>query len=453
MKTKKNMKKWFVKNKSTILQWAFSAFIFCGVFVYGFSLASLFFLLSAVLLAPIPPVRKALKERNVGTTAIIVLSVVLFVVGSLVSSEQKQEEPSDSETREKITTSLTLESDEKTEERVSVESEKITEQRTEEKKTTETSSEEKKTSERVTEEKEETSGSLPPASQTHSAIPAYSGEIFVVLNDNIPSFSVEELTTTAYEKYSNLDSLGRCGVALASCGKEIMPADGEKRGSISHIYPSGWVQAKYDGISGGYLYNRCHLLGWQLSAENDNKKNLITGTRSFNVDGMLPFENMIADYIKETGNHVAYRVTPVYDGNNLVAKGVRMEAYSVEDRGDGICFHIFVYNVQEGITIDYATGNSSKTSVPTVNTPPTTTAAPTTTSKAPVTTAPPTTTAPIVTTFPVQTATYVLNTNTKKIHKPSCRHVSSIKDVNRQSFSGDLSSLYAQGYENCKTCF
>lgn len=195
-----------------------------------------------------------------------------------------------------------------------------------------------------------------------SAIEAYTGTAYVVINDNIPSFRAEELTTKGYEKYSDLDNLGRCGVALASCGKEIMPKEGEKRGSISSVTPSGWVQAKYQGVSGGYLYNRCHLIGWQLSAENANKKNLLTGTRYMNTEGMLVFENMVADYIKETGNHVAYRITPIYEGDNLVASGVQMEAYSIEDDGEGICFNVYCYNVQPGITIDYATGKSSQTS-------------------------------------------------------------------------------------------
>ena len=195
-----------------------------------------------------------------------------------------------------------------------------------------------------------------------SAIEAYTGAAYVVINDNIPLFRAEELTTKGYEKYSDLDNLGRCGVALASCGKEIMPKEGEKRESISSVTPSGWVQAKYQGVSGGYLYNRCHLIGWQLSAENANKKNLLTGTRYMNTEGMLVFENMVADYIKETGNHVAYRITPIYEGDNLVASGVQMEAYSIEDDGEGICFNVYCYNVQPGITIDYATGKSSQTS-------------------------------------------------------------------------------------------
>lgn len=198
-----------------------------------------------------------------------------------------------------------------------------------------------------------------------SSIPAYSGNAFVVINNNVPNFSVNELKSTGYETYSELDSLGRTGVALASVGKDTMPNPDEERGSISSIKPTGWVQAKYSGISGGYLYNRCHLIGWQLSAENANKKNLLTGTRYFNTSGMLPFENMVADYIKETGNHVAYRITPIYDGNNLLASGVQMEAYSVEDGGEGICFNVYCYNVQPGITINYATGASSGSSADT----------------------------------------------------------------------------------------
>lgn len=201
-------------------------------------------------------------------------------------------------------------------------------------------------------------------------LPEYTGIPYTIVNDNQPNFSSDELTTTAYERYSNLDSLGRCGKAIASCGREIMPGINEERGSISNIKPSGWKQASYKGISGGYLWNRCHLIGWQLSAENANRQNLITGTRYMNVDGMLTFENMIADYIKETNNHVAYRVTPIFIGNNLVCSGVQMEAYSIEDGGDGICFNVYCYNVQPNITINYATGESNgpkeETASPTV---------------------------------------------------------------------------------------
>ncbi len=190
--------------------------------------------------------------------------------------------------------------------------------------------------------------------------PPNAENIFIQVNNNVPVFSEQELTTTAYEYYSELDSLGRCGVVIASLGKETMPAEDEERGSISSVKPSGWVQAKYDTalVSGGYLWNRSHLIGWQLSAENANVKNLITGTRYFNVEGMLPFENMVADYIKEYDNHVAYRVTPDFKGNNLVCSGVYIEAYSIEDNGEGIMFNVYVYNIQPGIEINYATGES-----------------------------------------------------------------------------------------------
>ena len=175
-------------------------------------------------------------------------------------------------------------------------------------------------------------------------------------NDNNPYFKEEEYTTDSFEKYSELDSLGRCGVAYANISKELMPT--EKRGSIGSIKPSGWHTIKYDHIDGKYLYNRCHLIGYQLTGENANEKNLITCTRSMNTKGMLQFENMVTKYIKDTGNHVLYRVTPVFEGNNLVATGVEMEAYSVEDNGKGIKFNVFVYNIEDGIIIDYKTGDS-----------------------------------------------------------------------------------------------
>lgn len=188
-------------------------------------------------------------------------------------------------------------------------------------------------------------------------IPEYSGEPYVVINDNIPGFSETEITVQSFEQYNELDSLGRCGTAIASIGRDLMPT--EERGSIGQVKPTGWHTVKYDNVDGKYLYNRCHLIGYQLTAENANQLNLITGTRYMNVDGMLPFENMVADYIKETGHHVLYRVTPVFDGDNLLASGVQMEALSVEDNGEGISYNVFVYNVQPGINIDYVTGESS----------------------------------------------------------------------------------------------
>jgi DNA-entry nuclease len=196
------------------------------------------------------------------------------------------------------------------------------------------------------------------AGNTYSldSIPDYSVSPYVTVNDNQPYFSDTDLTTTSFETYSELDGLGRCGVAYVSVSTDTMPT--KERGSIGQIKPTGWHTVKYDCVDGKYLYNRCHLIGYQLTAENANKKNLITGTRYLNVDGMLPFENMVADYIKETDNHVLYRVTPIFDGDNLVASGVLMEAESVEDKGEGICFCVFCYNVQPDVAIDYATGES-----------------------------------------------------------------------------------------------
>lgn len=187
-------------------------------------------------------------------------------------------------------------------------------------------------------------------------IPEYSGKPYIVINGNEPNFSKSDFKSESFETYSDLDELGRCQVAYANIGEDLMPT--EERGSISEVKPTGWINEKYDIVEGKYLYNRCHLIGYQLTGENANKKNLITGTRYLNVTGMLPFENQVADYIKETKNHVLYRVTPIFDGDNLVASGVLMEAESVEDNGEEISFCVYVYNVQPGIAIDYATGES-----------------------------------------------------------------------------------------------
>lgn len=187
-------------------------------------------------------------------------------------------------------------------------------------------------------------------------VPEFSGEAYVVINKNQPEFTQSDHTVVAYEYYSPLDILGRCGYGMACLGQELMPT--EDRGAIGMIKPSGWHTVKYDFVDGKYLYNRCHLIGFQLAGENANEQNLITGTRYMNTEGMLPFENMVADYITETGNHVLYRVTPVYDGDNLLARGVQIEALSIEDNGKGICFNIYCYNAQPGVSINYATGDS-----------------------------------------------------------------------------------------------
>ncbi len=190
-----------------------------------------------------------------------------------------------------------------------------------------------------------------------SNIPQYSGKSYVVLNDNKPNFTDEDYLKGSFEEYSELDALGRCGVAYANVSVDTMPTS--ERGSIGQIKPSGWHTVKYDIVSGKYLYNRCHLIGYQLTGENANPKNLITCTRSMNTEGMLEFENQVADYIKETNNHVLYRVTPIFEENNLVASGVQIEASSVEDKCGDICFNVYVYNVQDGIEINYSNGDSN----------------------------------------------------------------------------------------------
>mgnify|MGYP002707824240 FL=1 len=251
-------------------------------------------------------------------------------------------------------------------------------------------------------------------------IPAYAGNSFVILDDNKPAFSKKDRERTdAFETYSDLDELGRCGVAYANICKELMPT--EERGAIGMVKPTGWHTVKYDNVEGKYLYNRCHLIGYQLAGENANEKNLITGTRYLNVTGMLKFENLVADYVNETNHHVLYRVTPVFEGDNLVASGVEMEAYSVEDKGEGVSFHVFLYNVQPGITIDYATGESwlddSKT-----------------------------------TEDNEKTLNYVLNTNTHKFHKGNCESVRDIAGSNKEVYTGNREDLINMGYEPCKRC-
>ena len=274
-------------------------------------------------------------------------------------------------------------------------------------------------------------------------IPAFSGNPYVAINDNIPSFSSKEITTRSYENYSALDSLGRCSVVIACLGEDIMPT--EERGSIGQVKPSGWQTVKYDFVDGKYLYNRCHLIGFQLSGENANTKNLITGTRYMNVQGMLPFENMVADYIKETNNHVMYRVTPVFKGDELVARGVQIEAYSVEDEGDGICFNVYCYNVQPGVEIDYLTGKSALAAVA----PETTQATEATVQATVEQTASQTEQEQNVA---VATKDFVLNTNTKKYHEPWCGHINKMSDKNRQDYNGTAEELASWGYVPCKSC-
>ena len=269
---------------------------------------------------------------------------------------------------------------------------------------------------------------------TLSDVPAFSGSPYYVVNNNEPFFyEGDKKLTEAFEEYAPLDNLGRCGVTVANVCKELMPT--EARGDISSVYPSGWKlngksnNNQYDTklVDGGRIYNRCHLIGFQLAGENANKLNLITGTRYMNVTGMLPFENMVADYVKETGNHVLLRVTPMYEGNDLVARGVLMEAWSVEDEGDGVCYNVFCYNVQPGIEINYATGenwlaetgNNNNDNDNDNNTTKT---------------------------------TYILNTNSKKFHKESCKNAESISEKNKEVYNGTREDLIEDGYSPCGVC-
>lgn len=249
----------------------------------------------------------------------------------------------------------------------------------------------------------------------YSEIPEYSGTPYIEINGNEPLFTESDMTVRAFEEYSDLDFLGRCGVCFANVCRKLMPT--AERESISSVKPTGWQSVMYDFVDCRSLYNRCHLIGYQLSGENANEKNLITGTRYLNTMGMLPFENMVADYVKETENHVLYRVTPVFVDDELVARGVLMEGYSVEDGGEGISYFVFCYNVQPGVIIDYKTGDSREDPKPN----------------------------DVV-------KNYVLNTNSHKFHRSDCTGISDMKESARQNYKGTRENLIAQGYAPCGKC-
>ena len=268
----------------------------------------------------------------------------------------------------------------------------------------------------------------------------YTRKAFEYVNNNVPAFSDAEFTTEAFENYSEMDKLGRCGVAYANICTELMPT--EEREGIGMIKPSGWQTVKYQGlVEGNYLYNRCHLIGFQLAGENANERNLITGTRYMNVDGMLPFENQVADFVKNTGYHVLYRVTPVFDGNELVARGVQMEAKSVEEKGAGLSFNVFVYNVQPGVIIDYSNGNSRLDE----NYDPIKAEQETKVNE----------TALNETSSDLESSTdvrYVLNVNSNKFHYPSCKSIKRMKKENRVDTSLSREILIERGFSPCGSC-
>lgn len=245
-----------------------------------------------------------------------------------------------------------------------------------------------------------------------SDVPYYTNEPYFVLRGNTPPVK-SEATERSFETYGELDTLGRCTSCIACVGKDLMPT--EERGDISSVKPTGWHSVNYEGV--GSLYNRCHLIGFQLTGENANRQNLITGTRYMNVTGMLPFENMIADFVKETGMHVIYRVTPVFIGDELLSRGVILEAYSCEDDGDGVCFCVFVYNVQPGIELEYSDGTSYKEGEK-----------------------------------PAESGTYIINTSSKKFHLPTCKNAESISEYNKQRFTGKRKELIDNGYSPCGFC-
>ena len=289
-----------------------------------------------------------------------------------------------------------------------------------------------------------------------SSIPEYSGNPSVEVNGNVPAFTESDRRRSAFEEYSPLDKRGRCGVAFALVGEETMPT--EPRGQIGNIRPSGWQLDKYSWVDQKYLYNRCHLIGWQLAGENDNELNLITGTRSMNTQGMLPYENKIASYIRDTGNHVLYRVTPVFEGKNLVASGVLMEAESVEDRGTGVQFCVWCYNVEPGVCIDYATGKSvADGSIQDAEDadgsagedgdgPPSSASRP----SAPA--------AQAANDIPEElraneaSATYVFNANSRKFHVPDCPSVADMSARNKLYFGGTRDQAIELGYDPCGYC-
>ena len=286
-------------------------------------------------------------------------------------------------------------------------------------------------------------------------IPAYSGQAAIEINQNVPGFTESDYTTEAFEQYSPLDGLGRCGIAYACVGEEIMPT--EERGAIGMVKPSGWHTVKYDFVDGKYLYNRCHLIAYMLSGENANTENLITGTRYMNTEGMLPYENQVADYVHDTGNHVLYRVTPLYEGDNLVASGVEIEAYSVEDKGKSLSFHVYCYNVQPGVTIDYATGDSALAEdLATENVQETaqetSVADGKQSSENAVAAVQEETSAEQDGGHAKEEQDYVLNKNTKKFHYPWCSGADDIKKKNRKDFTGTREEVISQGYVPCKRC-
>ncbi len=412
-----------MKTAFTILRWVATGFFFLMLLATGFHYSSLFLLGAIGLVFPLPAADKLRNKLKIKPLIGMLLAGILFFTAILTAPTPKppSSDPffpqyTDAEQSSNATagTDVPLSSSDTSDQNSNA---------------TDNSQHTSPVTTEPNPSEEEN-----PETTDLSKLPAYSGAPYVTVNNNIPRFSKDQLTTYSYESYSTLDSLGRCGICIASIGKDLMPT--ENRGDIGSVKPTGWQSIKYDHIEGKYLYNRCHLIGYQLSGENANEKNLITGTRYLNTEGMLPFENMIADYVKETGNHVALRVTPFFEGTNLVASGVQMEAYSIEDNGEGICFNVYCYNVQPGVTINYADGTSRIKFDQNSNQTESTDTADTTTSSQP----------------DQENFTYVLNTKSKKFHYPSCASAKKISPENYAKTSESRESLTSKGYRPCGNC-
>ncbi len=473
-----------MKTVSIVIQWIFALFILIFITVSKTHYSSLFFVAAAVLMMPIPAIRNKLSELGLKNWLLVLIAIVLSFVGILATPTTPNDSTEEISNTESSSTadnqSLTVSTDDnsiiedstsiiviippsssnttqeisiETESSIATESSIEIENSTEIESSTEIENSEPESSEPERPELPQQGVNESNPKFNIENVPKYSGFPYYIVNNNEPTFSKNELTTESYEYYSELDSLGRCGIVIASIGKDIMPT--EERGSIGSIKPSGWHTVKYDIVDGKYLYNRCHLIGYQLTGENANTKNLITGTRYLNIDGMLPFENMVADYIIETNNHVAYRVTPIFENDNMLASGVQIEAYSIEDQGDGICFNVFCYNVQPGIEINYADGSSkliidenqsSEENESSEQQEPVKSEEISEESSNEVSSdsqdEP----------SESEKITYVLNTNTHKFHEPNCRHVKTIKEKNYEETTKTREEVIEDGYDPCGTC-
>ena len=447
-----------------IFNWIFSVFCISSLMAYGVTIPSILMTILGIASLPIEAIRNIWKKLPAYKILRQVIIFILFTAFCCMmptnNTDTEIVDNSNNIVLEETENIVEPEIIEETVEPIIIE-EPIIEQ-------TETKEPEPvKETEQVEEQKVVQTKPSTEVTLSVASIPEYSGSPYVTINDNVPQFLETDMSTTSYEYYSDLDNLGRCGVVYACIGRDIMPT--EERGEIGQVKPSGWHTVKYpDIIKDLYLYNRCHLIGYQLAGENANTKNLITGTRYMNVDGMLPFENKIADYVQETGNHVMFRVSPIFDGDNLLASGVQMEAKSVEDNGEGILFNVFCYNVQPGIIIDYTSGESSAEVVQAKAQPETVTQTapkvevtpetqPTQQAEVQPQPEPESTSQPVPEPTPqptiesnVQQNSIIANKNSGVFHRPSCRSLP--KEKNRVYFNSREEALSA-GFDNpCDHC-